>query len=248
MEPFEEKKQESEEKLQSLVQLEQTNKTGGLPDPLSMITITPPAETPISINIGSSLAETQPMTAVALVEEEMPIIGQTNRTILWSVLLVAFLILAGMVTMVSKGALAMSAAVPVPFTVKAGTLKGANFHLFPGISQADKSTPVGINTMDCTIANLEITKTISLPVVGNITITMKAGANSPAVLNGLTTDVASLSAGSANFQTLSLNTNENGNAFELDSPSATLNNAAINSPFLVVNNITLPDLSFSIGR
>src|SRR5947209_5774277 len=162
MEPFEEKKQEPQKKPELLAEQEQT---GNLPDALSMIHITPVEETPISIKVGN-LEETQPMTAVALLEEEMPMIGRTNRTILWSVLLVAFLILAGMVTMVSKGALAMSAAVPVPFTVKAGVLKGSNFRLFPGISQADKSTPVGINTMDCTIANLEIIKTISLPVVG----------------------------------------------------------------------------------
>lgn len=246
MEPFEEEKQKSQKKPEFLDEQEQSGKTGSLPDALSMIHVTPAAETPISINVGN-LEETQPMTAIALVEEEMPIIGRTNKTVLWSVLLVAFLILAGMVTMVSKGALAMSAAVPVPFTVKAGVLKGSNFHLFPGISQADHSTPVAINTMDCTITNLEIVKTISLPVIGNITITMKAGSNSPAVLNGLTTDVASLGAGNASFQTLTLNTNENGNAFQLDSPSATLNDASINSPFLVVNNITLPDLSLSIG-
>lgn len=245
MEPLEEKRQKIEKEPKFLAEQEQGSKTSNLPDALSLIPVTPAEAAPISINIDS--LETQPVAAITRLEEEMPMLGQTNKTILWSVLLVAFLILAGMVTMVSKGALAMSAAVPIPFTVKAGTLKGSNFHLFPGISQADKSTPVGINTMDCTITNLEIDKTVSLPVVGNITITIKAGSNSPAVLNGLTTDVSSLNANTASFQTLSLNTNEGGNAFQLDSPSATLNGAAINSPFLVVNSITLPDMSFSIG-
>ncbi len=175
----------------------------------------------------------------------MPMIGKTDPTLFWPVLLVALLVLVGMATLVSRGALALAAAVPVPFDVHAGTLNGSNFRLYPGVSQADKTSPVGVNQMDCTITDLVITKQVSLPVVGNITLTLKAGSsNTPAKLTGLTTDISSLNADNATFQTQSITTG--GNGFEIDAASTTLSNTDIYSPYLIVNSITLPGLSFSI--
>ena len=181
-------------------------------------------------------------------QAETPLIGGVDRTIFSTVFMMALFVLAVMVTMISKGAIALAVAVPVPFTVQAGTLTGRNFRLYPGISQADHSTPVGINQMDCTISNLAIIKQVSLPIVGNVTMTLKSGDSTPATLNGLTTDISSLGTTSANFNSLAINTNANGNAFEIDSNSTVLSGANINSPYLVVNSITLPNLSFSLGK
>ncbi|MBV9614054.1 MAG: hypothetical protein JO031_01200 [Ktedonobacteraceae bacterium] len=170
--------------------------------------------------------------------------GRTDRKVFWIVLMLSLFVLTGMVGLVSKGAIAMAAAVPVPFTIQAGTLNGKNFHLYPGVSQADNSTPVAVNQMDCTISNLVITKQIPLPGGGNITVKMSSGNGTPANLTGLTTDVAALGTTSTSFQNLSINTGPN--SLDLTSPNATLNNATINSPYLLVNSITLPGLSLSL--
>ncbi len=189
----------------------------------------------------------QRMRIVAMEPREdtmMPTIGRTDRKIFWLVLMVSLLVLTGMMSLVSKGAIAMAAAVPVPFTIQAGTLNGKNFHLYPGVSQADNNTPVAVNQMDCTITNLVITKQITLPVVGTVTVKMSAGSNTPANLTGLTTDVAALGTSSTSFQNLSINTGPN--SLDLTAPSAILNNANISSPYLLVSSITLPGLSVSI--
>lgn len=178
-------------------------------------------------------------------ETPLPIIGRTDRKVFWIVLMVSLFALTGMVSLASKGAIAMAAAVPVPFTIQAKTLAGRNFHLYPGVSQADNSTPVAVNQMDCTITNLVITKQIPVPGIGNITIKMSAGSSTPANLTGLTTDVAALGTSSTSFQNLSINTGPD--SLDLTSPSATLNDANISSPYLLVNSITLPGLSLSIS-
>src|SRR5437879_4864026 len=98
--------------------------------------------------------------------QNIPMIGQTNRTLFWTILLLALIILAGMVSLVTRGAIAIAAAIPVPFVVKGQTLNGSNFHLYPGVSSADNTTPVGIVQMDTTITNLQIIKSFNVPVIG----------------------------------------------------------------------------------
>ncbi|HEX6484995.1 MAG TPA: DUF6230 family protein [Ktedonobacteraceae bacterium] len=179
--------------------------------------------------------------------DDMPMIGQVNKNLFWSILLVALLALTGMVTLASRGAIAMAATIPVPFVVQNGTLIGSNFRQYPGISQADKATPVAISQLNATITDMVITKQFS--VFGH-TITMKLSAggsgSSPVVANGLTMDATSLSIDSAQFSNMSLSAGGNG-GLETDASSVHFKNATINSPYLLANSITLPGLSISLS-
>ncbi|HLG60711.1 MAG TPA: DUF6230 family protein [Ktedonosporobacter sp.] len=171
--------------------------------------------------------------------------GTTDRKIFWGVFLASLIVLSIMVGAMSQGAIAMAAAVPVPMTVQAGTLKGTNFHLFPGLSQADNATPVAVNQMDATITNLTISKSLSVPVIGTITVTLTAGnKGTPVNITSLTTDISSLNTDSASFSNMAFSTA--GTGLDQTAASATLNNATISSPFLMASNITLPGLSLSI--
>ncbi|GHO83969.1 DUF6230 family protein [Dictyobacter formicarum] len=178
--------------------------------------------------------------------EQQPAIGKVNRSIFWSVMLVALLLLSGITTLISKGAIAMAAAVPVPVTVTSSSIKTTRFRLYPGISQADNTSPVAVNQLDGTLSNLVITKTVALPVIGNVTVTLKAGQNTPVSTTGLTTDVAGLSSESATFGGQAVSSNANGNAFEIDAQSVTLNNITINAPYMIANSMTLPGLSLTV--
>jgi hypothetical protein len=173
-------------------------------------------------------------------------IGRTDRRTFWGVLLVALLILGGMSYMVSSGAVAVAASMPIPFTIQATTIQGANFALYPGISKADNVTPVAINTMNCTITDLVISKTIQMPVIGAVTVKFSAGSVTPATLNGLTTDVSSLNSNSATFQNMSLTAADAG--LDQNASSVTLNGVTIDSPYLMVNSITLPGLSVTVSH
>lgn len=180
--------------------------------------------------------------------EQEPVIGATNRAVFWSVLLVAFLLLGGIATLVSKGALAMAAALPVPVTVQASSIKTTSFRLFPGVSGADNKSPVAVNQLDGTLTDLVITKTVTLPIAGNVTITLKAGQNNtPVNATGLTTDLSALSANNADFQGQSVSSNANGNDFEVDAKTATLTNVNISSPYLISNSMTLPGLTLTVS-
>lgn len=178
--------------------------------------------------------------------EQNPAIGAVNRSIFWPVMLVALLLLGGMGVLVSRGAIAMAAAVPVPVTVTSTMIKTTKFRLYPGISQADSVSPVAVNQLDGTLSNLVITKTVSLPVIGNVTVVLKAGQNTPVSTTGLTTDVAALSSESATFNGQAVSSNANGNAFEIDAQTVTLNNITINAPYMIANSMTLPGLTLSV--
>lgn len=178
--------------------------------------------------------------------EQNPAIGAINRSIFWPVMLVALLLLGGIATLISRGAIAMAAAVPVPVTVTSSMIKTTKFRLYPGISQADGASPVAVNQLDGTLANLVITKTVSLPVIGNVTVTLKAGQNTPVSTTGLTTDLAALSSESATFGGQSVSSNANGNAFEIDAQTVTLNNITINAPYMIANSMTLPGLTLAV--
>lgn len=178
---------------------------------------------------------------------DVPMIGQTNRNIFWVVLLIALIIMTGMVSLVTRGAVAVAAAIPVPFVVKGQTMQGSNFHLYPGISGADHSTPVSIIQMDTTITDLKIIKSFNVPVMGNITLTLSAGSSTPVTIKGLTINSTGLNLSQAQFQSLSINANGRG-GFEIGSSSTTFTDSTINSPFLLINSITLPGLSISLSH
>jgi hypothetical protein len=178
---------------------------------------------------------------------DTPMIGQTNRKVFWIIFPIAFVILIAMVVMVSQGAVAAAAAIPVPFVVEGQTLQGSNFHLYPGVSGADNTTPVGVVQMDTTITDLKIIKSFSVPVFGNVTLTLSAGSSTPVSIKGMTVDSTGMTLNQAVFQNLSINA-AGKNGFEIDSASTTFTNATINTPYLLINSITLPGLAISLSR
>ena len=182
---------------------------------------------------------------VTTTDMDLPMIGQTRKTLFWVVLLIALLALTALVGLASRGAIAMAAAVPVSFTTTNQSIKATNFKLYPGVSQADKSSPVIVQQLDATISGLKITKQFS--VLGHtITFTMTAGTSTPVTANGLMIDANSVNVGNVQFSGMSLNANGIG-GLENDASSATFTNATIVSPFLLANSMTLPDLSLSLS-
>lgn len=176
---------------------------------------------------------------------DMPMIGQINKNLFWSILLIALLALTALVSLASRGAIALAATIPVPFTVQTTSLTGSHFKMFPGLSSADNSTPVAVTQMDASISGMTITK--SFAVLGKtITVKLTAGGSTPVTANGLTLDANSLNVNTAQFQNMSLNAGGNG-GLEIDAPGANLHGATINSPYLLANSITLTDLGLAIS-
>lgn len=179
--------------------------------------------------------------------DDLPTIGQVNKNLFWSILLVALLALTGMVALASRGAVALAATIPVPFTVQSTTINGSNFKLFPGVSPADNSSPVAVSQLNASITGMLITKQFN--VLGHtVTIKLSAGGagSSPVVANGLTMDANSLNIGTAQFNNLTLNAGGTG-GLEQDASTAILSNATISSPYLLANSLTLPGLSVSLS-
>lgn len=178
--------------------------------------------------------------------EVVPLVGRTDRRIFWGVMLGACVVLVFIFSGVSSGLIAMAANLPIPFTITATKLTGTNFHLFPGISSADNTTPVAVNTLDGTLTDQVISKSFS--VLGKtITLKLSAGSKTPVTVTGLVTDVSALSAGSASFQNLVLNTDPTlGAGLDQKASSVTLTNVNISSPYLSASSITLPDLTVAL--
>lgn len=177
---------------------------------------------------------------------DLPAIGQTRRMIFWLVLLVALLALTALVGLTSRGAVALAATIPVPFTVTNSTLKGSNLRLYPGVSQADNGTPVAVNQLDATMVNMVVTKNFNI-LGRTVTLKLSAGTgDTPVTADGLTLDATSLSMDNAQFGNLSLNAGGNG-GLEMDSDTLTFTNPTITSPYLLANSITLPGLSLAIN-
>jgi hypothetical protein len=177
---------------------------------------------------------------------DLPMIGQTRRTLFWVILLIALLALTALVNLASRGAIAMAATIPVPFTTVNQQIKATNFKLFPGVSQADKSTPVVVQQLDATITGMKVIKSFSL-AGHTITFTMTAGDHgTPVTASGLTMDASSVNVGNVQFSGMTLSAGGSG-GLENDASSATFTNATIVSPFLLANSMTLPGLSISLN-
>lgn len=177
---------------------------------------------------------------------DLPMIGQVNKNLFWGILVVALLALTGMVTLASRGLVAMAATIPVPFSVQSTTIVGTNFKLYPGVSGADNTTPVAVSQLDASITGMVITKSFSL-FGHTVTVNFSAGnSGTPVTATGLTMDANSLNIGSASFSNMTLSAAGTG-GLEQDASNATLNNASITSPYLAANSITLPNLSVSLS-
>jgi hypothetical protein len=187
---------------------------------------------------------TPPNQPVALIAP--PMVGRTNRKIFWGVMLAATVMLGFLFSGISSGFIALAANLPIPFTITAKSLTGTNFHLYPGISSADGTTPVAVNTLDGSLTDQVISKSFSL-LGKTITLKLSAGSTTPVTVTGLVTDVSSLSADTAHFQNLVLSTNPGlGAGLDQKASSVTLTNLNISSPYLSASSITLPNLTVTL--
>lgn len=176
---------------------------------------------------------------------DLPTIGETRKDIFWIVLLIALLALTALVSLASRGAIAMAAEIPMPFTTTNQLIRGTNFKLYPGVSSADKSTPVVVQQLDATITGMKVIKRFSF-LGRTVTFIMSAGNSTPVTASGLTIDANSLYVDSVHFSNMTLSASGNG-GLENDASSATFTNATITSPFLLANSMTLPGLSISLS-
>jgi hypothetical protein len=182
---------------------------------------------------------------VTTMDMDLPMIGQTRKTLFWTILLIALLALTALVSLASRGAIAMAAEIPTAFTVSNQSIKATNFKLYPGVSSADKSTPVVVQQLDATITGMKITKQFTL-LGRTITFTMTAGNSTPVTANGLLMDANSLKVDQVQFTNMTLSAAGQG-GLENDASSASFTNALIESPFLLANSISLPGLSISLS-
>jgi len=183
-----------------------------------------------------------------LVNPATPVmVGKTDRRIFWSVILAATIGQLIIFSGISSGLIALAASLPIPMTITATTLTGTNFHLYPGVSSADNATPVAINTLDGSLVNQVISKSVTI-LGKTVTIKLSAGTEqNPATVTGLVTDVSAFGAGTAHFQNLVLSTNPDlGAGFDQKATSVLFNNVTITAPYLSASSITLPNLSLSV--
>lgn len=183
---------------------------------------------------------TRPVPAVSA---ESVIVSSTNRRVFWPLLLASLCVMSFMLVGLSDNVLAMAASVPIPMTITATKISSGNMTLIPGLSKADNQTPVGVVQMDATITNQIISKSLSIPGLG--TVTVKITTSKPVTVKGLTLDLTSLKADQAQFTNLALTTS--GVGFEQSADSQVLTNATIDSPYLLANSISLPGLSLTVS-
>jgi hypothetical protein len=143
------------------------------------------------------------------------------------------------------GALSMAMALPLPLTITARSIRGSNFHLYPGTA-SDHTTPVAIAQFDATVTDLTISKNFSLPLVGNVSIQLASSGPQPVTARNLTIDIEALNADDAAFTDLSLNSGSTD--FDLQSSTIDLEDITITLPYLSTSNVTLPGLSLSVTR
>jgi hypothetical protein len=173
-------------------------------------------------------------------------VGKTDSRIFWSVILAATIGQIIIFSGISSGLIALAASLPIPMTITATSLTGTNFHLYPGVSSADNATPVAINTLDGSLSNQVITKSVTI-LGKTVTLKLSSGTTTPATVTGLVTDVSAINANTAHFQNLILSTNPDlGAGFDQRATSVHFNNITITSPYLSASSITLPNLTLSI--
>lgn len=172
--------------------------------------------------------------------------GKTNWKVFWAVLGASLVVVSGLAGLVANGAIAMAATIPVPFQVSADSITSSDgsFQLVPG--SAPNTSPVAVVTMNGSLSNLQITKSVTIAgVTGTLTISAGAG-STPVNATNLTTDASSIQADQAQFTNLVQDASDNG---KLSTPggSMTLNNATLQIPYLSASSITLPGMRLSVS-
>ena len=135
--------------------------------------------------------------------------SERSRRVFWLVLGCSFVIMAGMMTLIIEGKLAIAAPIAQPYTVKSARSECHNIHTVPAISSVDHHTPVILFRADMCI-NSQVVTTQHVLFGHMITITVKSETTrgvtseitsqssamshttdeSHSAANGLTTDVA----------------------------------------------------------
>jgi hypothetical protein len=131
-----------------------------------------------------------------------------SRPVFWSVFGCSMAVMLGMVTLITRGTLAVAAPIAGPYTSTTGRSECHNTHAVPAISQVDHRTPVLLSHSDlCITSNVVITqhvlgRTITITQarvtsrgVTAETVTSRTGSaddsdGSLSVANGLTEDIA----------------------------------------------------------
>lgn len=135
--------------------------------------------------------------------------SERSRRVFWLVLGCSFVIMAGMVTLIVEGKLAVAAPIAQPYTVRTARSECHNVHTVPAISSVDHHTPVILFHADMCINSEVVTTqhvlfghmiiiTVTSETARGITseITSQSSAMSHATdsshsaANGLTTDIA----------------------------------------------------------
>ena len=182
-----------------------------------------------------------------LASRDFVVIGRVKPLIFWSVMLVSSLLLAGLLFLASNGTLAVAAELPTPFTIKADTFDIKNSTTVLGISKAGHTIPVAITTDSATATNLSISKEVSLPFVGTVNFTLRAGQHQQVRLFGTRTDVQTLSGTTAHL-TDDVTSIDDPNGVRLTAADESLTNVTIKAPYLSVDSGTFPGLSLSVSR
>ena len=92
-----------------------------------------------------------------------------SRPVFWSVFGSSMVMVLGMMTLITRGTLAVAAPIVGPYTSIAGRSECHNTHAIPAISQVDHRTPVDLSHSDlCISSNVVITQ----HVLGGTTITI----------------------------------------------------------------------------
>lgn len=188
-----------------------------------------------------------PHTSVAETQEEIITFGKVQKKTFWSVFLVSCILLGCLLFSISRGYIAVAAALPTPFTVKADFFQIVDSRLVLGISAAGHNDPVAITTDDAIARNLRISKEVSLPGIGNVTFTLQAGKHSDVKLYGTRTDVRTLQAHFARIED-SVTTIDDRNGVKVTSGLQQFTNVTIKAPYLSFDSGTFPDISITVKR
>lgn len=172
----------------------------------------------------------------------------------------AYALLVALLVLALSGGVAL-AAFPIAgvggFVIKANTIDGTGFHLYPTMGQTSEQMiyPMAVVDLDtATISGLNLSKTLTAM---GYTVDVVIAATQDVTGNGLKLKITGLTASSAGFTGLDVEEhagdyNGDGNVDALDkidlkAPSLHLENAELNTHYLFANTITIPGMSLNIN-
>ena len=164
--------------------------------------------------------------------------SKTRRSpFFWSVLGCSLALALGLITLVTRGEIAVAAPIAGPFTTFTGRLECHNVHSVPALSQVDHRTYV-IRTYAeyCTASHVVVTQ----HVLG-ATIHITEATHSPAILRGVTSEIVS------SYTAVSQSSDETATNLEQTSAVNIQINVTSMSLFQNVESTTVSDVSLSIS-